>query len=532
MAVRRIDIAPVQRLQFGQLDQSSVRSITPDFSSVSLEDIDDEIAFHLEQVYNLRRRRNKLVPISRLPSELWEHIFYICAEEARQEYKLGLLYYFDRVFRNIRTHSYGGLQRLNQLRYCGEAPVTIKTSFYDSPWCTSILLQYTAQFFDVEIMGKADLILDLVSQLSRTELPILERLVLWPDSSSRHSGAVAGIFPDEIFQRAPRLRSLGLSGFALHWPTLRNLTDISLLSCLEHSTSSIPSFLQLLSTLQSSPALQTLELGHVIELVTGSDHPSIVSLLSLRTLTIHDEGAAATQLLLHLVFPPTARVSREIMAPLLAALRPHLRNPGAPISRLLTIDAPSFSALNLASHTHTTAPSLGERGGTALLHLYLNTWSEVSDIIAKALDVLPVAHITHLDARQADTLTPESWRALLPLMPNLHTVYLHLKDAALHLTTALREMTLSPAGCPVHIRNLHLDVFVSHGMGWFEGLQASAATRATLLEFVCCRSANGVPLERLDVVERSGGCMGMKEEEWTVLAGQVGELTRTSPLPF
>ncbi|KAJ7643447.1 hypothetical protein DFH06DRAFT_1426506 [Mycena polygramma] len=380
-------------------------------------------------------------------------------------------------------YTYGGLQRLNQLRYCGEAPVTIKTSFYDSPWCTSILLQYTAQFFDVEIMGKADLILDLISQLSRTELPILERLVLWPDSSNRHSGAVAGVFPDEIFQRTPRLRSLGLSGFALHWPTLRNLTDISLLSCLERSTSSIPSFLQLLSTLQCSPTLQTLELGNVIELVTGSNQPSIVSLLSLRTLTILDEGAAATQLLLHLVLSPTARVSvhaadmdgGEIMAPLLAALRPHLRNRGAPISRLLTIDAPSSSALSLTSHTHT---SLGERGGTALLHLYLNTRSKVSDVRRAPRR----AHHTPRGRPPTRVLARTA-----PLMPNLHTVHLHLKDATLHLTTALHEMTLSPTGCPVHIRNLHLDVFVSHGMGWFEGLQASAA----LLEFVRCRSAAG-----------------------------------------
>ncbi|KAJ7664564.1 hypothetical protein DFH06DRAFT_1127973 [Mycena polygramma] len=382
-----MDIASVGRLQFAslQVDSSSVRSVrstTPDFSLDSLEDIDDEIVFHLEQVYNLRRRRNQLVPISRLPRELLGQIFSICAEEARQEHKLGL---WKLLF----------LQRLNQLRYCGEAP-----------------------FFDVEIMGNTDLILDLTSQLSRTELPILERLVLWLDSPSRHSGAAAGVFPDENFQRAPQLRSLGLSACALDWPNLRNLTNISLFSCLERSTSSIPSFLQLLSTLQSSPALQTLELGHVIELVTGSGHPSIVSLLSLRNLTIHDEGAAARQLLLHLVLPPTARVSvhpadidsSEIVTPLLAALRPHLCNPGAPNSRLLTIDAPSFNALNLASHAQTTAPPLGERGGTALLHLILSTWSEetVRDIIAQALDVLPAAHITHLDARQADGLTPGS----------------------------------------------------------------------------------------------------------------------------
>ncbi|KAJ7112027.1 hypothetical protein C8R43DRAFT_153323 [Mycena crocata] len=531
-------------------------------TDLDLDTIDIEIAWHLSRVYALRRHRNNSVPIFRLPNEIIGRIFLLCGEEARERHKLGLLslilvcrrwHDLARLHRQlwsfIHVFSHQDGRLIPQLNYSHPAPLTIKFDHYLEHHSFSIL-PCTSRFLDLDIRGAPIVLWDFMHQLATYDLPMLERLVLDPGRIEE----LAPSFPDEFFQRAPCLRSLGLRDIPLHWSSLQNLTDISLISCLESTTSHIPTFSSLLSTLRASPKLRTLCLEDVVEFVDGSHGLPIVDLPSLHSLTLHDKADASTQLLQHIAYPVTTRISLHVgpismvteLAPLFGQLRLHLRAPGAPMLRLFAVVEPGTYAtgeltqFSVSAYSATSPPLLNEHRHHADMHLFcLPVSQECShEIAARFLDVLPAAHITHLDARHAAALSQDSWAALVALLPAVDSLYLRL-DGEMHaLVGALRVLHLERSGSGsglgsggrARIKYIHVEAYRP---SWLreEELEVMLPGRDALFELLRLWAQGGIRLERLDVCEWNG-CMRMVEEEWEALGDIAGTWTRTIPLFF
>ncbi|KAJ7142747.1 hypothetical protein C8R44DRAFT_866052 [Mycena epipterygia] len=158
------------------------------------------------------------------------------------------------------------------------------------------------------------------------------------------------------------------------------------------------------------------------------------------------------QLLRHLTFPATARLSistfdvhtGSLLPPLLMPLCRHLQDPRAPLLRLLQMHCPGIRA---------TIPSA---------QLMLTAYKDRSLLNPRNHNADAVFHILSVptpDHNQSLTCAPG--RAYNT--STLQTVYLKLDAGTTNLTMALMHMVESPrpAECRPPIRALHLDAFVS-----------------------------------------------------------------------
>ncbi|KAJ7614325.1 hypothetical protein FB45DRAFT_253219 [Roridomyces roridus] len=452
-----------------------------------------------------------MASLSSLPNELLCTIFAFYAMGARSRYNLGLLGLmlvcrgwhdlvlgYHRLWSSIQI-SFGDLHRLlGQIDHSGQAPLTITFWSYDSPHFTDALLKSRHRLRDLEINGHERPILDVVHQLSNYDLPILERLSLSPSDST------PGVeFPDQLFQRAPRLASLVLRNVLLRWSSLHNLADLTLWSCPESSTCAPPSFQLLCSTLRASPGLRNLNLAGVVEMTDSA--LEMVYLPVLQSLHISDSAASCAQLLNHLAFPATvslALYANDVAAasPLFTPLRRHLRMADAPSLHFLKIQRISQNFLALSAGHCVDSDT----------HLYISCTppneSHAHALILAFLDLLPA--ITHLDAGHALYVPRTSWGGIHPLLPTLHTLSLQLNAATQHLCGALQLL-----GNP-RITSIRLVASTPN-----------PGARDALLTFVRNSAARGCMISRLDIVEKKN-CIGMGEDEWAELADSVGALSR------
>ncbi|KAJ6528214.1 hypothetical protein DFH09DRAFT_1285537 [Mycena vulgaris] len=514
------------------------RSVNPESLSedTPFGQIDSQIDWHLAQIAALRSRRNEAIPIARLPNELMCRIFSIYAADPHRFKKLEWikLLHVSKGWYNLVMGHQKLWSVIDIYMPDGETPLTIRIIYFESPIYSLILLTCAPRALDLDITGDAAVLTELLTYLSAYSLPLLERLALHPIGADVIPGFQ---FSDSIIDRAPRLKTLQLYRMCLNFSSLRDLEALTLVSCLETKTSQIPPFGTLVSALQSSSDLRTLELEHVVEWSESAHVHPVVHLPLLQALILRDDAAPCTQSLRHVAFPASARISitaidihagRDI-TPILVPLRRHLRADGAVVLRLLQIVSPilddyTVTTLRLAAYASTSAPDPSDYGGTgAGVHLLCIPTKEryVRQIATKVLHALPAEHITHLDARSAAHLTPTSWAVVLALLPNAHTVYLRLDPAAPNLATALRQMA-PPNRCP-RIRTVH---FAAESTDWMAVEELSGALRArdALIDLLVFWKEHGTALMHLDVVEDTE--TAVMAEKWEVLAGVVGRLTR------
>ncbi|KAJ6573477.1 hypothetical protein DFH09DRAFT_388796 [Mycena vulgaris] len=288
-----------------------------------IEAINQQIEWHYRQISLLKNKRNSLPPISNLPNEILCQIFCVYATEFRELSNLQwtrlmlvcrrwhdlaieeqYLWSFIEMYSNRDSH------RLRiQLKRSGVAPLTIKFMYHTSPVSSLAVLVHSPRIVYLDITGHATVVLDLLAMLPHHQFPLLHTLKLKPDYKREEiPDGTLSTFADDIFDAAPRLRSLALSFIDLRWNLLRGLETLALTHC-EDTASLTPSFGDLISTLGALPGLRDLRLDNVVSLKSPELVYNTVALPRLESLYLREALESTTDLLAHLTIPPTASMT-------------------------------------------------------------------------------------------------------------------------------------------------------------------------------------------------------------------------------
>ncbi|KAJ7090804.1 hypothetical protein B0H15DRAFT_836947 [Mycena belliarum] len=518
-------------------------------SAVEMEIISRQIEWHYAQISLLKNKRNLLAPISNLPNEILCQIFSVYATESgdvsslkwtklmlicRRWYDLAINH--QHLWSFIEVHGFHtdrDTKRLEvQLKRSGAAPLTIKLVYHTSPAFSSMVLDHSSRIVCFDVTGHAAVVLAILPVLPSHQFPVLQTLKLKPDEipDGTHSN-----FPDEIFDVAPRLKSLALSFVDLRLGLLRGLDSLALTRCAEATTSIEPSFSDLLSTLGSLPGLKSLHLENLISELSPGFIYNPVALPRLEFLYLRDDLQYITDLLTHLIIPPTTSLAlypsglttgREARR-ILVLLRRHLRSPSATTPRVIQIDCPQVDSNtayipNLMINTYVLPQPPNLFGDAASFRINSHPVNEhaLRQIMTKVMNTIHCDSITHLDARAATHLTMSSWRTALALLPSLETVYLFLNNAATNLVCALLEMEDAPKYPRRRLRHIQLLVF-----DWHREDEPDRVARDALERLLRAWHRAGAPLETLEIDERFGP-RDSDEDQWALFSGLVGTLVR------
>ncbi|KAJ6460868.1 hypothetical protein DFH09DRAFT_1229502 [Mycena vulgaris] len=507
--------------------------------------LDNTISWHYTQISMLKAKRNSLAPICSLPNELLSRILTIYAVESKtlsnlkwtkimlvchHWHDLALaahsLWAFIELGWNHRDH----FRMWRQIDRSGVAPLTVKIDACDSS-NTLAILQNSERLYSVELAGKATHILDFASRLPQHNFPILRRLYLDPQREEILDGAAIA---DSVFNGAmPCLRELSLKFFALPWRSLRGLERLALTQCSDSTTSTPPTFDDLLNMLASSPQLQTLKLDQIIPPpILEKDYP-IIDVANLSHIHLRDHVDLCATLLAHLNFPSTTQValypspvrSGVDVRQLLIPIRKHVRAAGAPIPKLLQLECPSGShgvgiGYFLTTIRRTTSrPNILEPGGLLSLNSHPINENGLRQIMAKVLKALPCEGITHLDTGGATHLTETSWKAALQRLPALEMVYLLCNVGASTVLRALLQIERSePAVRQLYprVRSIHLFAAV-----WKREGHVIQEMLLLLKAFLVLCHDQGTPVQVLEI-EELDECLQMEEDQWEELFALVG----------
>ncbi|KAJ6453788.1 hypothetical protein C8R45DRAFT_1038865 [Mycena sanguinolenta] len=511
----------------------------------SRNELDNQIAWHYTQIVLLKAKRNALAPISSLPNELMTRILTIFAVESSALFNLkwsriihvcrhwhALALAAHPLWSYIDLSCGANLHRLyTQLTRSGAASLSLNLQLFDG-WRADIFLPHSERIQKLELKGDAKHVVEVMTKLPTLNFPVLTSLSL--DLSYQREDFPADLIPtvpDALFDgRLPSLRKLKLVSVAFPWRSAGGLTTLSLSQCDDSSTGLPQSFDDLLKMLESSPRLTSLKLDPITPLTPHQDFPTVdllptVDLPELDRLRLHGDVSACAALLNHLRFPPQTKIEifpygvrsgvdvRDILVP----LRKHLRSPRAEKPLLLHIDrGPSHCTMAIC---HAAAPhnSFDCRSASALsLNSHPSTEGAVRQIIAKFLKAIPES-IKHLDACSALDLREVSWKTVIPLLPALETVFLQVHRGATPCLEALTQReTLDPGRQTFpRIRRLYIRALRS-------AEEDTATEVLTALEaYVNARSANGTPLERLEI-----------DDQYYRFVGQVGEESLDRMLPM
>jgi hypothetical protein len=151
-------------------------------------------------------------------------------------------------------------------------------------------------------------------------------------------------------------------------------------------------------------------------------------------------------------------------------------------------------------------------------------------IITEILGMLADLHpgITHLDCRSTGTApqltTLKAWKTALTLLPALEIVYIPPNVTAIRVLQALSQLIETPAVGDTSpcLREIRIT-----GLSDKEGFNAMPLVLNGLRQLLLFLHAQGTPLERLEVSEKSTG-LEVDEEGWKSLSQLVGTLVRNN----
>lgn len=440
------------------------------------EALDEEIARLSAQLSELRVRRNLIVPIFALPNELlcriifeyasqsgylfnlkWTRILLVCRRWNLVASRYQPLWSFieiqsGRLFRKMTI----------QFERSGVGPLTIRCMMPDRDHARPLLL-HTERLRDVEISGKANLVISLLIQLGEHPLPLLHSIKIEPFFVDELPPGQVVHMPAELLNgNAPSLRNLQLRDVSFDWELLHDLQNLTVeFSSLE--SIGRPTFPNLLSALQQSPRLQMLKLYFSSHHLEGSFRP--VELPFLQFLEISGTPETCCALLSNMVVSPTASIhllprgistgvdARQLLVP----LHRHYCSKSAMAQRLIRFNSqgPYFM---ITSFRETTPPDTAfETGAYFSFNSHPPNEASRRKIMTKVLKALPLSSVTHLDARSASHLTDVSWKAAISLLPAIEAVYLRVDVATVNLGNALLQM-MEPSTCSFpRLQRLHLD---------------------------------------------------------------------------
>ncbi|KAF7375589.1 F-box domain-containing protein [Mycena sanguinolenta] len=435
-----------------------------------IADIDKGLAWHYDQIALLKARRNALTPIRRLPNELMIRIFAIVAVESDTLFNLRwtkLMYVCHHWhglalaaqplwgFIDLQWHGLGRL--FGQLRHSGAAPLSFKMICHEhsSRLCLDVILEQSVRIRDFELCGEAREVYKLIGRLTEYKFPILS-------SFSLHSGSGRDQLQDDALKdlpeailRLPSLRELRLTLLGFPWTSLSSLTTLALHQCHDSSTTLPQSFHGLLDMLSSCPRLQSLKLEVTIPPPLPNQVYVTVDLPALAKLYLRDALASCEILLNHLripsratmeILPYTVQTGAHIRG-VLVPIRRHLRAIGARTPLMLKISRPDVGYCTITVYYYTVprTPFDYDPDCPLILNSHPETEISVRQILTKVFKALPSASITHLNGRDGSGVRPVTWRAVILLLPALHTIYLGLGTGAADCIGALRDIeTLDP----------------------------------------------------------------------------------------
>ncbi|KAJ7282924.1 hypothetical protein C8J57DRAFT_54964 [Mycena rebaudengoi] len=510
-------------------------------------DLDDRIFF-------LKSTRNALSPIFRLPTEVlscifteyalqperalftlkWTKVMLVC----RRWHALAVS--LQPLWSNINVYGPSELWRMDmQLYHSGVAPLTVMFALYSmKDKGMRRILEHSARIRHLQVGGEKNHMLAFVKDLPPYEFQILRSLSLIPDG--KDVANPRPVFPEEMLLGGlPNLKKLTLRDFDVPFKSLRALESLKLRRCFDSDTSAPPSFASLLSVLESSPRLKTLEFELLLfDVADAAQEYRTVELPCLEFLKLFESLAqCCTDLLTHLVFPASTRLELHFghstgseLEGFLVPVRNHVRHRSAPPTPLLEIYAtaldrptPTVEGSLGISLWGQTAVSYGE-GAAPPLRIYTHSVSEhaLKQTMTKTLEALPREGITHLDATNAPFLTEASWAALVRLLPALEMVYIETQPGAEAVLAVLRSESERGDGGPAHqISSLHV-CWTTWPVRESETIPRALEALEALLQFWHGR---GTPLARLEIGESSMSVVSVSrvdEERWEGISRLVG----------
>ncbi|TFK66774.1 hypothetical protein BDN72DRAFT_880062 [Pluteus cervinus] len=286
-----------------------------------LAGIDARITELLEQIRQLRDRRNSLVPINRLPVELLVRIFSLAQDLENAEkdnfYNWVVVTHVSRHWRSIALQE-GSLwrdiiyrQRLDTQRWSMESfhrsgswnlsvHAVLRYS-YEVDMISSILSQmHRIQSIDCSGILGLSKIQNLVQQLEQPA-PLIEEVKLRNISDTQSISLFSGV--------APRLSSLSLLATAIVWDSdglmFHNLTKLELSSI---PTPIRPQLDEILNLLSHTRHLESLYLSGAFSVTETSESSEFIHLPALSSIFIGASESECIPLLSSITFPASVQV--------------------------------------------------------------------------------------------------------------------------------------------------------------------------------------------------------------------------------
>ncbi|KAF7351738.1 F-box domain-containing protein [Mycena sanguinolenta] len=480
--------------------------------------VDEEIAWHYTQIGLLKAKRNAMAPISALPNELMTRIFTIFAAESNSLFNLKwtkIIYVCHHWYALAQAaHPLWGYIDLSsggkynwmyaQFRRSGAAPLSVKIALYEG-WHTDHILSHSDRIHELQLTGEAKHVYDMITRMPNHNFPMLSSLSLDPSYKLQDLPVdFVQALPNALFDgRLPSLRELKLISIAFPPRSLSDLTTLSLSDCNDSSTGLRMAFGDVLDMLSSSPRLCSLKLNGISPPITHQDYPTL-DLPDLDHLRLRGMVTACTAMLNHLRFSAQTNVHilpwgigsgvdvRDILVP----IRKHIRSPGAQTPFLLHIDRdPGHCALSLCRRTECHSSFDCDSACALLLNSHPSSEAALRQIIAKFLKAIPES-VTHLDVCLGSNLGEASWKAIVPLLPALETVYIYVYPSAGAGLRALNELeSLDPVRRTFpSVRHLYVSAFRHLDVED----ETVTMVRTGLEGYVRARFDNGTPLETLE----------------------------------
>ncbi|KAF7357133.1 F-box domain-containing protein [Mycena sanguinolenta] len=486
--------------------------------------IDEEIVLHYAKIDLLKAKRNAMAPISKLPNELMTRVITMFAVDSNALYNLKWIK-VSGVCRHWRelalaAHSLWGYIEPKkdhvyyaQLMRSGAAPLSFKLEIYGDGYVRDIV-EHSKRIRKLDLKGAAKAIYAVIRELVTQDFPIFSSLSL--DLKERREKLPADFvqaLPGPLFDGRIPLRKLKLAFTAVPLRLLSGLTTLSLTQCNDSSTGLPPDFGEVLDMFSSCPQLVSLDLDQISAPLAQRDY-AVVHLRKLDRLRLEGGDGPIAALLHHLCFPSQTKLHlsltsvqsgidiRDILVPIRTLTRRH----GTQMALRLYID---HGSERIYRSSEPSVISLSSIVATHSCEVSLTTHPPSEDgfrqILTKFLKAIP-ASVTDLNVRFSSVLTENSWTTIVPLLPALQTVYIHVNSTAIACLHALQQLeSRNPTlqGFP-RIRRL---VVSDRQRPWWSlrttSNSAVVGVLAGLEDYIKVRSDNGSPLETLEIKEDS-----------------------------
>ncbi|KAF7296212.1 hypothetical protein HMN09_01089900 [Mycena chlorophos] len=481
----------------------------------TIPEIDTRIARLRDEILELQRKRNELVPLLRLPNEILSHILALYAH-GRGDYDWNAFHVdwipIMCICRRLRDCVLGqpslwsyielGLSSRRALvetkiRNSGCRPLTVKMQLYSTfgddvrGWFMS---NHSAQIGSLQVQGESDVIDQLLKALGDYPLDTLHSLEIESDDEDLpRRYRVQLVLPNELLTgKLPRLKTLSLADVSVSWNLFRGLRRLELYGCRMLPAGSDLTIADILRLLEASPDLRSLSLA--TGAMSTDNSPDVpISIPNLGYLELRTGMVETTALLQAARLPPSATLelgNYTISAPvevdnlrnLLTAIHAHLNRDDAPKRHalVLSIHQPAYpttgpSSCRMELFRTAMEAEIAGQGNWALqdkeftgvfkFRCETSDKAYVGQLIPELLRTACAEQVTHLDAGSTRDLDKAAWLGVFAVLPALESLCLTTMESRIAVSTAIAGLDAlsSRAETTTRIHTLRLRAIDSNG---------------------------------------------------------------------